>query len=76
MKGKGSCEDVTHKKDGKECEEHMNEREQDKQQDKQQDKEDVKIVEHSPEAITPHQWQHFEPFFKWLDNPDKLPEVR
>ena len=81
MKGKGICEDEKdekdgtdeiYEKDGKECEE---KREQQKGgQDK--DKHDGNIVEHSQEVITPHQWQHFEPFFKWLDNPDKLPEVR
>ena len=33
-------------------------------------------VENYQDIIPLHQWQHFEPFFKWLDNPTKLPEVR
>jgi hypothetical protein len=70
MKGKGSCEDVTHKKDGGEREEKTDEQEQDEEEE-----EEGRIVERSQDIITPHQWQHFEPFFKWLDNPDKLPEV-
>lgn len=77
IKGKGSCEDGTDVKyekdvnDGRECTEKKEQLKGEQEQD-----EEGNIVEHSPEVITPHQWQHFEPFFKWLDNPDKLPEVR
>jgi hypothetical protein len=72
MKGKGSCEDGIHEKyekDGIKCTEK-------KGQQKGKQDEEGNIVEHSQDPITPHQWQHFEPFFKWLDNPDKLPEVK
>ena len=33
-------------------------------------------IEPEEDMIPPHQWQHFESFFKWLDNPTKLPEVK
>ena len=33
-------------------------------------------IEPEEDMIPPHQWQHFESFFKWLDNPAKLPEVK
>ena len=38
-------------------------------------KAEVRKVENFQDIIAPHQWQHFKPFFNWLDNPAKLPEV-
>lgn len=73
MEGKGNCEDGPGEKDGKDG---KNRSECTGKKEQQEGKQETgKIVEHSQDIITPHQWQHFEPFFKWLDNPDKLPEV-
>ena len=38
--------------------------------------EEGREIEPEEDMIPPHQWQHFESFFKWLDNPAKLPEVK